>query len=652
MPRRRKSAPGAPSSSPRDRARADMPHDQAAGDFEELRGLLGDPRLAEAGQGSTPVAVTGPMLGSSALARAWYRFVETTHGRLVRGRAYLRAGAVLDLRVHRGIITAEVQGTRRYHVKIAVALPGGPPLLELRARLGAAVTLRGAALHDVILGAAQALLPAPRHIVPFCQCLDAAPFCKHVCAALYGLGVRLDGEPELLLVLRGLAPEPSATERSALTPLAAEKVLEGDLGALFGIELLASPAASAPATAPTQPQQSPPSPPASPSSPASPARPLRPRRRIRRAPRRRRPSTRQPSRRCPPGSSSSSTPRPSSSPTRSRWRVRPRSGASTCASSGSRPPRSTPGCARGSCGAPAGTACTSGPRRLAAGSPPTSGCDDRPAGPRLVCSRSPMTSTDLDIEEERPPRRIVIGEGRIGTVFSRAAGCALVTRHRGWYVLDEPAGDPIAVCVRNDDLGAVLTAVPKHRWADLVFVQNGMIDPWLEDHGLEGNTRGLLFFAVATRGGAAEPGGISRFTGAHANAMALWLESLGLRAEVIGRRAFSAVMLEKLIWNTAFGLLCERHGVGVGVILEQQGAELAALSRELNAVGRAALGHRPRRRRAARRPARLRRQHPGHRAGVKEWPWRGGWFDESARVYRVEVPTFDALVAAVPSLSR
>ena len=273
MPRRRKSAPGAPSSSPRDRARADMPHDQAAGDFEELRGLLGDPRLAEAGQGSTPVAVTGPMLGSSALARAWYRFVETTHGRLVRGRAYLRAGAVLDLRVHRGIITAEVQGTRRYHVKIAVALPGGPPLLELRARLGAAVTLRGAALHDVILGAAQALLPAPRHIVPFCQCLDAAPFCKHVCAALYGLGVRLDGEPELLLVLRGLAPEPSATERSALTPLAAEKVLEGDLGALFGIELLASPAASAPATAPTQPQQSPPSPPASPASPASPAPP-------------------------------------------------------------------------------------------------------------------------------------------------------------------------------------------------------------------------------------------------------------------------------------------------------------------------------------------------------------------------------------------
>jgi len=255
MPRRRKSATPHSPHDARARVHAYMLQegggDQAIGDFEELRGLLGDPRIEGAGQAPTPVAVSGPMIGSSALARVWYRFVETTHGRLVRGRAYLRAGAVLDLQVHRGIVTAEVQGTRRYHVKIAVALPGGLQLAELRARLGAATTLRGAALHDVILGAAQALLPAPRHIVPFCQCLDAAPFCKHVCAALYGLGVRLDAEPELLLVLRGLAPdEPGATDRAAITPLAPEKLLDGDLGALFGIDLLAAPVAVPPTPAP------------------------------------------------------------------------------------------------------------------------------------------------------------------------------------------------------------------------------------------------------------------------------------------------------------------------------------------------------------------------------------------------------------------
>jgi len=259
-----------------------------------------------------------------------------------------------------------------------------------------------------------------------------------------------------------------------------------------------------------------------------------------------------------------------------------------------------------------------------------------------------MTSTDLDIEEEQPPRRVVIGEGRIGTALGEAAGCAVVSRHRGWYVLDEPAGDPIAVCVRNDDLGAVLASVPKHRWPDLVFVQNGMIDPWLEDHGLEGNTRGLLFFAVNERGGPTLPGGVSRFTGPHANAMALWLESLGLRVEVIGRRAFAAVMLEKLIWNAAFGALCERHGVDVGHVLEDHADELAALSREFAAIGRAALGVDLD---DAALLASLRAYAgsiPGVRAGLKEWRWRGGWFTEAARAHRVATPTHDAVIAALP----
>jgi ketopantoate reductase len=257
--------------------------------------------------------------------------------------------------------------------------------------------------------------------------------------------------------------------------------------------------------------------------------------------------------------------------------------------------------------------------------------------------------TDLDIEEERPPRRIVIGAGRIGRALARAGGCALVDRHRGWYVLDEPAGDPIAVCVRNDDLGPVLASVPAHRRADLVFVQNGMLDPWLEDHGLEGNTRGLLFFAVAERGGKVDPGGISRFTGPHANAMALWLESLGLRVEVVGRRAFTAVMLEKLIWNSAFGLLCERHGVDVGGVLEHHADELAELARELGEVGRVALG-------LELDPdallANLRAYAssiPRNRAGIKEWRWRGGWFVATARRHDLPTPTHDRLISELPT---
>lgn len=255
--------------------------------------------------------------------------------------------------------------------------------------------------------------------------------------------------------------------------------------------------------------------------------------------------------------------------------------------------------------------------------------------------------SDISIDEDTP-RRVVIGEGRIGTALARASGCAVVSRYRGWYVLEEPAGDPIVVCVRNDDLGGVLTQVPQHRWPDLVFVQNGMIDAWLADHGLAGNTRGVLFFAVSTRGAAPEPGGISRFTGPHANALALWLESLGLRTEVLGRRSFSAAMLEKLIWNSAFGLLCVRHEADVGQICSEHADELAALARELNHVGRVALEI------DLDDPALLRalREYagtiPDHRAALSEWRWRGGWFVDAARQHRLETPTLDALIAALP----
>lgn len=246
MPRRRKFAPRAQQPEPR----VQTPMLASTGDFESIREAV-DAQPAGSGEPS-PVTVSGPTIGVSALGRAWYRFVESTQGRLVRGRAYLRAGAVQDLQVHRGIVHAEVQGTQRYHVKIAVALPGGPQLAELRARLGAALLLRGHALQEPILAPLAALMPAPRHLVPFCQCLDTAPFCKHVCAALYGLGVRLDDEPELLLVLRGLIAEQSpAATRPGLTPLPAEKALTGDLGALFGIDLLSSPTALVAAPEPT-----------------------------------------------------------------------------------------------------------------------------------------------------------------------------------------------------------------------------------------------------------------------------------------------------------------------------------------------------------------------------------------------------------------
>lgn len=191
--------------------------------------------------GRTPVVAPDAEIVQTPLGRRWYAMVESTNGRLVGGRGYLRDGAVLDLQVQRGLLTAEVQGTSRYRVKIAVSLPVGEQQADLRARLTSAVGLTGADLQEAILALGDAVIPPPRHVVPFCSCMDSTPFCKHVCAALHGFGVRLDSQPELLLVLRGLVPETrEAPPGPLLAPLAPEKRLTGDLAEIFGIDLVSS----------------------------------------------------------------------------------------------------------------------------------------------------------------------------------------------------------------------------------------------------------------------------------------------------------------------------------------------------------------------------------------------------------------------------
>jgi len=87
------------------------------------------------------------------------------------------------------------------------------------------------------------LFPSPREIRLSCSCPDWADMCKHVAAVLYGVGVRLDEQPELLFLLREVDEQELVAEASAGAVLAhasptSDKVLASDdLSALFGIDL-------------------------------------------------------------------------------------------------------------------------------------------------------------------------------------------------------------------------------------------------------------------------------------------------------------------------------------------------------------------------------------------------------------------------------
>jgi len=87
------------------------------------------------------------------------------------------------------------------------------------------------------------LFPSPHEIKLSCSCPDWAGMCKHVAAVLYGIGARLDQQPELLFRLHSLdekeliAGAGKALPQAKRAP-AAGKVLGGeDLAALFGLDM-------------------------------------------------------------------------------------------------------------------------------------------------------------------------------------------------------------------------------------------------------------------------------------------------------------------------------------------------------------------------------------------------------------------------------
>ena len=55
---------------------------------------------------------------------------------------------------------------------------------------------------EIITHKKNGLFPNPEEIKFVCSCPDYADMCKHIAAALYGIGARLDDKPEQLFVLR------------------------------------------------------------------------------------------------------------------------------------------------------------------------------------------------------------------------------------------------------------------------------------------------------------------------------------------------------------------------------------------------------------------------------------------------------------------
>lgn len=210
-------------------------------------------KLRKEGRALAPVTIAGRSIAATFWGQAWCDNLEAYSdyaNRLPRGRTYVRNGSVIDLQIARGRVTALVSGSEIYHVALDIKEIPAAKWRSIRADCAGNIEsvvelLQGRLAEGVMERLCRqdgGLLPTPSDIRFSCSCPDYAAMCKHVAAALYGIGARLDEAPELLFRLRGVdASELAAVDASlALTKQgpASDKVLSaGDVSALFGLDM-------------------------------------------------------------------------------------------------------------------------------------------------------------------------------------------------------------------------------------------------------------------------------------------------------------------------------------------------------------------------------------------------------------------------------
>lgn len=171
------------------------------------------------GRHLSPVIVPGRTICRTWWGKAWCRNMEQYldyENRLPRGRSYVRNGAVIDLIIGEGKVSALVQGSRSrpYEVEIRVSPLGKTKMKKVSAlcsreldSLEELVKGKFPKSLETLLTEEGALFPTAREIRFDCSCPDWALMCKHVAAVMYGIGVRLDENPFYFFILRGMDPE-------------------------------------------------------------------------------------------------------------------------------------------------------------------------------------------------------------------------------------------------------------------------------------------------------------------------------------------------------------------------------------------------------------------------------------------------------------
>ena len=218
-------------------------------------------KLLKKGRKASPVVIEGRNIAHTFWGKAWCDNLESYsdyENRLPRGRTYVRNGSVIDLQIKPGKIAATVSGSELYEVNINISPLPDKEWQSLKSRcagqIGSLVELLQGKLSKSVIAVVTdregGLFPRPGEIKMACSCPDWAGMCKHVAAVLYGVGARLDHQPELFFRLRKVDHleliEEAVSGAGKKAPTRKKTLAEADVAGVFGIEFAPPEADDAP----------------------------------------------------------------------------------------------------------------------------------------------------------------------------------------------------------------------------------------------------------------------------------------------------------------------------------------------------------------------------------------------------------------------
>ncbi len=215
------------------------------------------------GKSRSPVKISTRKMAVTFWGEAWCDNLENYSdysNRLPRGKTYARNGSILDLQIEKGTITAMVSGSSLYRIKIEISTIQAKLWNEIKSECAQSIhsimdLLRGKLSDSAMIcltAPKTGMFPQPKEIKLRCSCPDSAGLCKHLAAVMYGVGNRLDTNPELLFTLRGVDKSELVSEavsgsqlRDSLTSSNKLKnpnavIADDDLSSLFGIDLVSA----------------------------------------------------------------------------------------------------------------------------------------------------------------------------------------------------------------------------------------------------------------------------------------------------------------------------------------------------------------------------------------------------------------------------